>query len=166
MKRVICLILLLSLFLSGCALFAERIKEPVTFYYVRAEYPYSTTESIIGSEEREASGHRSDLSYLLALYLIGPSDEELVSPIPKGTRIYSVTLEKDTIYLNLSDTANTLTDSGFSIACACLSMTCLGLTNAEQVTITSGDRVVTMSADTLMLYDIPTENQSTEEQTQ
>lgn len=163
MKRIICLILLFSFLLSGCSLFAERIKEPVTFYYVRAEYPYSTKESIIGSEDREASGHRGDLSYLLALYLIGPSDEELVSPIPKGTRIYSASQERDTVYLNLSDTGSTLTDSGYAIACACLSMTCLSLTDADKVTITSGERSITMSADSLMLYDITTEPQSTED---
>lgn len=166
MKRVICLILLFSLILSGCSLFGERIKEPVTFYYVRAEYPYNTTDSILSYEEREASGHREDLSYLLALYLIGPTGDDLISPIPKGTRIYSVEYEEDAVFLNLSDTAATLTDSGFSIACACLSLTCIGLTGAENVTITSGDRTVTMSADTLMLYDITTETQATEEQTQ
>lgn len=166
MKRILCLILVFSLILSGCSLFGERIKEPVTFYYVRSEYSYNTTDSILASEEREASGHREDLSYLLALYLIGPADDELVSPIPKGTRIYSAEQAEDTVFLTLSDTAATLTDSGFSIACACLSLTCLGLTGAEKVTITSGDRTVTMSADTLMLHDITTETQATEEQIQ
>lgn len=165
MKRVISLFLMFSLMLSGCSLFGERIKEPVTFYYVRADYPFNTTDSVLASEEREASGHRDDLSYLLALYLIGPADDELVSPIPKGTRIYSAEQKEDTVYLNLSDTSATLTDSGFSIACACLSMTCISLTGADSVTITSADRTVTMSADTLMLYDIPTETQIPEEQT-
>lgn len=165
MKRTICLILIFSMLLSGCTLFTGRIKEPVEFYYVRAEYPYASEESIIGSEEREASGHRDNLSYLLALYLIGPSDDELVSPIPKGTRIYSVEQREDGVFLNLSDTAATLTDSGFSIACACLSLTCMGLTGQESVTITSGDRTVTMTSDTLMLYDITTETPTTEEET-
>lgn len=163
MKRFLSLILIFVLLLSGCSLYGERIKEPVTFYYVRSAYPYAAEESILGTEEREASGHRDDLSYLLALYLIGPSDEELVSPIPKGTRIYSAVQERDTVLLTLSDTDATLTDSRFSIACACLTMTCLGLTDAKNVTITSGERVVTMSTDTLMLYDISTETQPTEE---
>lgn len=157
MKRIFCLILVFALLLSGCSLTGERIKEPVTFYYVRGEYPFTAKDSIFSSEEREASGHRDDLSYLMALYLIGPTGEELVSPIPKGTRIYSAELKEDTVYLNMSNTASTLTDSGFTIACACLSLTCIGLTGAEKVTITSGDRQVTMTEDTLMLFDIPTE---------
>ena len=157
MKRIICLILAAVFLLSGCCLSGERIKEPVTFYYVRAEYPYTAKDSIFASEEREASGHRNDLTYLLALYLIGPTDEELVSPIPRGTRIYSAVIHQDTVYLNLSDTTSTLTDSAFSIACACLSLTCMDLTDAEFVTVSSGDRKVTMSAESLMLFDIPTE---------
>ena len=157
MRKLFCLLLALVLVLSGCSLAGDRIREPVTFYYVRAEYPFTAKDPIFGSEEREASGHRDDLSYLLALYLIGPTGEDLVSPIPKGTRIYSAEVEKDTVYLTLSDTAATLTDSGYSIACACLSLTCIGLTGLETVTITSGQRSVTMTAETLMLYDIPTE---------
>ena len=157
MKRFLCLVLIFSLMLSGCFFSGEHIKEPVTFYYVRSEFPFTAKDSILVSEEREAAGHRDDLTYLLALYLIGPTDEDLVSPIPKGTRIYSAEVEGNTVYLNMSNTASTLTDSGFSIACACLSLTCIGLTGAEKVTITSGDRKVTMSAETLMLFDIPTE---------
>lgn len=157
MKRIVSLTVLLCLLLSGCSLSGELIKEPVTFYYVRAEYPFTAKDSILDSEQREASGHRDDLTYLLALYLIGPTNEELISPIPKGTRIYSAEVREDTVYLNMSNTDSTLTDSGFSIACACLSLTCIDLTGAQYVTITSGERSITMSADTLMLYDIPTE---------
>lgn len=166
MKRLTALCLLLALLLSGCALLGERIKEPVTFYYVRAEYAYSATDGILGSEEREASGHRHDLSYLLALYLIGPSDEELMSPLPKGTRIFSVEQTKNAVLLHLSDTSKTLSDSDFTIACACLTMTCLELTDKAEVTITSGERTVTMSRDNLTLFDTSTETQIVEEETQ
>ena len=164
MKRLFCLILAWCLLLSGCTLTGEHIKEPVTFYYVRSEYPFTAKDPILASEEREASGHRDDLTYLLALYLIGPTDEELVSPIPKGTRIYSAEVKDGTVYLNMSDTDSTLTDSGFTIACACLSLTCIDLTGAQAVTITSGGREVTMTADSLMLYDIPTETTEVPEQ--
>lgn len=157
MKRVLTLILAISFLLSGCSFSGEHLKEPVTFYYVRADYPFTAKDSIFAAEEREASGHREDLSYLMALYLIGPTGEDLVSPIPKGTRIYSAELNEDTVCLNMSNTDSTLTDSGFTIACACLSLTCIGLTGAAKVTITSGERTVTMTADTLMLYDIPTQ---------
>ena len=163
MKRMLCLILVLCLFLPGCALFGERIREPVTFYYLRAEYRYGAADGVIAPEVREASDHVGDLSYLMALYLMGPSDEELVSPIPRGTRIYSAVQENNTVTLTLSDASQTLTDSEFSLACACLTMTCLDITGAEQVTITSGSRSTTMSRDNLMLTDISATTEATED---
>ena len=153
MKRLISLAFLLCLTLTGCGKFGERIKEPVTFYYLRAEYQYGSDSGVIGSEEREASGHRENLSYLLALYLMGPSGEDLVSPIPRGIRFLSVEQADTLITLNLSDTASALTDAEYSLACACLTLTCLDLTEAETVTVTSGSRSVTMTRDNLILYD-------------
>ena len=153
MKRRIVLAFLLCLILTGCGQLGERIKEPVTFYYLRAEYQYSTEFGVIGSEEREASGHRDNLSYLLALYLIGPSGEELVSPIPRGIRFLSVEQVDRMITLNLSDTSAVLTDAEYSLACACLTLTCLDLIGTDAVTINSGARSVTMTRENLILYD-------------
>ena len=153
MKRRIVLAFLLCLILTGCGQLGERIKEPVTFYYLRAEYQYSTDSGIIGSDEREASGHRDNLSYLLALYLIGPSGEELVSPIPRGIRFLSVEQADRMITLNLSDTSAVLTDAEYSLACACLNLTCLDLSGTDAVTINSGARSVTMTRENLILYD-------------
>lgn len=149
MKRIFCLILPICLLLCGCG---ERIKEPVTFYYLRSAYQEDMSD-VIASEEREAGGHREDLAYLLALYLMGPSEEGLESPLPKGTKIFTVSETDEGILLHISDTTETLTDLQYSLACACLSMTCLELTDAPQVTIASGERSVTMSHDTLTLYD-------------
>ena len=55
--------------------------------------------------------------------------------------------------IEISNTSALLTDSEFSLACACLSMTCMELTNAENVTITSGSRSLTLSRDNLLLND-------------
>ena len=60
---------------------------------------------MISSEQREASGHADDLHYLLSLYLIGPSSDELVSPLPWGTRLLGVSRENGTVTLELTDTA-------------------------------------------------------------
>lgn len=154
MKRFLCLILALSLFLSGCGSFVERIKHPVTFYYLCDSYQEKLC-CVIASEEREASGHTGDLSYLLHLYLMGPSGDELVSPLPAGVRILSAQQTDDQIRLELSDTAPLLSDVSFSLACACLTLTCLDMTGAETVTIQSGDRSVTMNRESLALYDNP-----------
>ena len=153
MKRLICALLLMSMLLCGCT---ERLKEPVTFYYIRAAYE-TDMSAIIGSELREASGHREDLAYLMALYLMGPADEELRDPLPRGTSIESVEHKNAAVVLHLSDLTDTMTDSQFTLACSCLTLTCLELTDAESVTIISGDRSITLQADTLILQDLTTE---------
>ena len=152
MKRILCaalaLILAFSL-LSGCG---ERVKEPVTFYYLRSGYQ-ENMDTMIVSETREASGHRDNLRYLLAFYLMGPADKELSSPLPRGTVLYALEQETDSVTITLSDTSASLSDSEFSLACACLSMTCMDLVPVEEVTITSGSRSLTLRRDKLILTD-------------
>lgn len=152
MKRALTMILLLSLLLSGCAASSQGMKDPVTFYYVLDEYRYGENAGFYEGEEREAAGHVQDLSYLMQLYLIGPSTEGLRSPFPKGTQILSLEQKDNVLLVALSD-LSAMTDAEFNRACACLTMTCLGLTDADTVTIQSGQRSVTMSRDTLILID-------------
>ena len=152
MKRLICLILaavLLLPLLNGCG---EQIKEPVTFYYLRRNYR-EEMDGLIACEEREASGHRDSLEYLLAFYLMGPVDEELRSPLPRGTILFSLHQEGTELTLSISDTSSSLTDYEFSLACACLSLTCMDLVSVEEVTVTSGSRSLTLGRDSLTLTD-------------
>lgn len=160
MKRFLALAAVLCLILSGCDGAGHGMVQPVTFYYVRAEYQYGGDGSAIGSELREAYGHRDDLPYLLALYLMGPSGEDMLAP--NGIQILSIQQTEDSVTLNLTDT--TLSDTEFSLACACLTLTCLDLTSAETVTVSSGARSVTMGAEDLILHD-SSHTDSTEETT-
>lgn len=146
-------ILLVCLLLTGCG---SRIKEPVTFYYIRTSYQ-EDMQNIIATEQREASGHRQDLTYLMALYFMGPASDDLTSPIPRGVSLLHVGIESGVITLELSDTENSMTDSQFSLACACLSLTCFDMTLADSVTVQSGNRSVTMTADNLVLLDSSTQ---------
>ena len=152
MKKLICtalvIILLVSL-LPGCG---QKMKEPVTFYYQITNYQENMVSPIAG-EEREVTGYRDNLKYLLTFYLMGPISQELSSPLPRGTQLYSIGQDSAELIIELSDTASTLNDSRFSLACACLSMTCMGLTNAERVTIVSGSRSLTFGSDNLLLSD-------------
>lgn len=160
MKRFTALAILLSLLLTGCA---ERLKEPVTFYYVRNGYEEDMAD-ILRSEQREAAGHREDLSYLMALYLMGPADEDLRSPLPRGTNIFTSEYRDSMVTLRISDTTKTMTDAQFTLACSCLTLTCLELVEAESVTVVSGDRSITMNADSLTLKDHITGTQTEETQ--
>lgn len=152
MKRLTAFLLLLIFFLSGCT---DTLKEPVTFYYLNRSFEDDMT-SAIGSELREAAGHRDDLMYLMALYLMGPADEELQSPLPIGTTIQSAEHDGKNVVLTLSDVTGTMTDARFTMACGCLTLTCLNLTEADNVTIISGDRLITMNTSDLLLQDLIT----------
>lgn len=152
MKRLLCfalvMILLVSL-LPGCS---EQLKEPVKFYYLKASYQEDMDCPVMG-EEREVAGHRDDLKYLLTFYLMGPIGKDLCSPLPRGTLLYSLSQEGKSLTIEISNTAALLSNSEFSLACACLSLTCMGLTDAENVTVVSGSRSLTLRQDNLLLSD-------------
>ena len=57
-----------------------------------------------------------------------------------------------------------MTDAQFTLACSCLTLTCLELVDAESVTVVSGDRSITMNADSLTQKDHITGTQTEEPQ--
>ena len=150
MKRFIIVLLTVCLILSGCSFGGEWIKEPVTFYYVRENYQ-KDMEQVLSSEVREAAGHRDDLPYLLALYSMGPSNDELISLLPKNTSIIPTERTNYSIALTLSENTQSMTDADFTLASACIAMTCMDLMEIQQVTVISGDRNITLREDNLML---------------
>ena len=133
----------------------DQGKNTVTFYYVRSQYAYGTEDGVIGSEQRDITGHENDLDYLLALYLEGPLDSGLRSPFPgkSATRILSQQRRGDALQIQLTDMTKVMSDSEFTLACACLTRTCLGMTKVLAVQITSGPRSIRMNPTNLVLFD-------------
>lgn len=152
MKRSLALSLLICFLLSGCFFSPGKSTDEVSFYYVRSAYQEDMT-TLVASEYRDVSGHEDDLNYILALYLIGPAEEDLVSPFPANTELLSTKQTDKNITIKLSDTEKSMNEPQFALSCACLSMTCLDLTEAKSVTIISGTRYITMTQDNLSLTD-------------
>ena len=155
MKRSLCVLLcvLFLIGLCGCSTPLSGSGEPVSFYYRRADFQYHGTDNVIVPEQREISGHGGDLHYMISLYLVGPLDDSLVSPFPKGTRLLDTQQNGLALLLTLPASAASLSDSAFSLACTCLGLTCMSFTNAETVTVSSGERVMTITTDNLLLSD-------------
>ena len=151
MKRLISLVLALLL-LSGCGIIGERIKDPVTFYYIRADYQKDMGEVIV-SEIWEASGHKDDLPYLLALYSMGPASDDLRAPFPANIRILPTEHTDAGIVLSLSDTLENMTDAEYTLGSACLALTCMEMTNASQITVVSGVRSSTINRDNIVTFE-------------
>lgn len=150
MKRMIC-ILLSALILSGCSVLGERIKEPVTFYYISDNYQ-NDMQQVIVPEIREASGHREDITYLLALYSMGPSNEDLMFPLPKNVSIIPIERTDKAITLNVSASSSELSEADFTLTSACIALTCMELTDVDRVTVVCGDRDITIQDENLLLY--------------
>ena len=133
----------------------ERIQDPVVFYYPRSTYSYGHDDGVIGSELRDVGGKKNDLGYMLALYLEGPLEQDLVAPFPGKslTRILTMKQAGNSLVILLSDLSDSMTDGEFSLACACLTKTCLEMTNVQAVQITSGERSVRMTPANVLVFD-------------
>lgn len=168
MKRILCIVLTVCILLSAasCKLTKAEIKDPVSFYYRRTDMQYHSSENVIVAEEREIAGHTGDIHYVLSLYLLGPLDEKLSSPFPKGTRLFGMTNRDNHLELILSDMDETLDEIQFTLASACLALTCLEFTGCDQVTIKSGQRNITLNSDSLLLYDTVIQTPSITEEPQ
>ena len=168
MKRLLLTILALAMAAAmlGCNLSDSDILEPVEFFYRLVTDETQATDTLIGSETREAAGHSGDLNYLLSMYLQGPLDETLTAPFPRGCKLQRVTWEQDTLCVTLDSSITTLKNMDRTLACACIAKTCFSLTEISQVRIVatgteSTDSLdMTIGRDDLLLRDMtaPTEN--------
>ncbi len=173
MKKFSLILVLFLLFcLSGCVLQHSDIKEPVKFYYPRQEIICGQKDGVIGSEIREASGHKDDLQYLLTSYLQGPMASNLSSPFPPATKLVSMREKDGCLYLVLNAAVSHINSIELTTLGACLAMTCFELTDVTSIHIEStplpdGKAIsVTFARDKLILTDdtpltepIPTESE-------
>ena len=148
--RLICC--LMTLMLLGCQ---SAETGTVSFYYCRdpEQYQYFESDSVIHAELRDLLGHAGDLKYMVGLYLAGPMEEGMAVPFSKSTKLLSVQQDNGSILIELSDHTKVLTDSEFSLACAALAMTCMDFTDCDAVSISSGTRSITLTAENIVLYD-------------
>ena len=160
MKRLLCL-LLCALLLAGCAT-SERIVSPGLFYYPRAEVSYGEG-GVIGSEERETAGHEVDYFFLMAQYLHGPLDPALRSALPRNTVLLSAEVDGTLLKLTFTQDLAELSGLDLTIACACVTLTCISLFHVEQVRIQAngalldGEPSITMDESCLILVDQSTQ---------
>ena len=148
-------LVLLLLSMAGCSLFSGKAGSPVLFYYQRSEYQYGQPDGVICPEERDGTGHITDMKYLLSLYLAGPLSEELSSPFPAGLRVIDVKRQTrlNLVRVTLSGELDTLSESQRTLALACLTLTCLEMSGEESVVIAWDDELVTMDRSCLTLFD-------------
>ena len=163
MKRFVSGLIALMLLLSACGSHSKSQSDSVTFYFLQQEFQYGHSGSVLAPESREFSGEPRNLSYWMALYLMGPVEDTHITPVPAGTRILCTSLDNGNIQLELSEPAEKMSDAEFSLACTCLSLTCFSITDADEVTIISGDRKIVLNRKNITLTDDRTFYSQTEE---
>ena len=150
MRKHIALILiaLFLLALTGCTK-----QQDIQFYYPRTEIQYGVADGVIAVESRNIPPEDQDLEYLLKLYLEGPISQDLYAPFPVGTSLISFISDESSLVLTLSDSFSELQNLEYTITCAGICATCFGLTDAESVTIISGETSITMTRQGLSFQD-------------
>ena len=141
------------LLLCGCGRKGKPLFDPVYLYYPRTEYDYGSADSAITWEAMDGTGHMDDFEFLLSEYFAGPIDEGLVNPFPVGTTLLSARLKEDDFLLEVSAEALTLPEYQFTLGCSCLSMTCFELAQAETVTVSCGEKSLTIRRNGMLLAD-------------
>lgn len=162
MKRLtgILLATLLLLSLCGCNANRQRINKPADFYYCHntALPTYTLSDGVIAPEQRESDGY-DDLAKLLSLYLRGPQDPQLRSPFPREVTVVQLLQNGTAVEITLSAQFAGLSGYDLTLACTCLAMTVMELTQAETVQISAeesllgGNPVISISKDQLVFED-------------
>ena len=158
MKRVFILVLLAALLLSGCGFFSSRVQDPVLFYYQVVNFRLGQSDGAVAAEERDGTGHITDVDYLLRLYLAGPLAEDLISPFPADVELSTVRTGQNKVTVTLKGDPSSLSETQKTLACACLTLTCLEITSEESVTIVWGEETFTMDRSIITLFDSSVQN--------
>lgn len=136
MKKLLCLLLaaVLMLTMFGCSTKQEKLRKPVPFYYRRAELSYAQSDSVIHAQLREGEDF-DNLHTMLQIYLNGPTSDEYADTFPSGTQLISILFNGPVAELVLSSHLSNLNELDRNIACSCICMTVMALTEAESVRI-------------------------------
>lgn len=159
MKRLLSLLLILSLLLPLASCASDPYTCPGNFYYRRTETFFEGTDGVIAGEERELEGIQDDIGAILEAYLEGPASGELESPFPRDTKVLEWEMILGSLHINFNEAFAQLSGIDLTIACSCIAQTFLELTDASTIRIRAngallnGSAYVIMSADNLNLSD-------------
>ena len=160
-RRITALFLALMLFcLGGCQVETQNNSaSTVKFYYLVTDERLENGEGPTDWELFDIQGHETDYGWILEHYFAGPKTEGLAVPFPKATRILSAEFANGVVYVNVSKELAQLTGVDVTLACSCITMTCLQLDGVEDVVIRAdgwdlnGRHTVSLDGDSLLLED-------------
>lgn len=153
MKRLLAILLILSLFFSCTACVKDK-EDEILFYYLRTPdtIAYGEPDALVAPVAMDIS-QDLPLEDALQLYLNGPMDETLLNPIPKSTYLLSTIERKDMLVLVMSEEFSSLDGISLTLAGACLAATCRELTGQGRIQICSGENIYDFDASNIVFLD-------------
>ena len=164
MKKHIAFLLSLLLLLSGCSAPVPVQEDALRFYYCTAETDFDNDAVTIQSEMREA-GVSDTTESIIRIYLKGPMGDGLTSPFPAGVQLIALIEEEHTVFVTLSKEFAKLSNLELTMACSCLALTVLDLTDMNYVSIAAensllnGQQAIIFDRNTVLLQDAAAEQQ-------
>ena len=125
--------LALTLLLTGCS--APSGDSGVQLYF-RADPQQTTHGPAIAAQPYTGQG-QPDVESLFAALMSGPTEDDLVSPFPRGVTLLDWELSDGLLTLNLSEQYGGLTDVSLTLADYCIVLTMSQLDGVESVQIQS-----------------------------
>lgn len=160
MKRLTATVLALCLLIGWTGCGTQVPQETVSFYYLRSQPRFSGDDGVLAPEARLAAGlDLENPAEVLNAYLEGPESAELESPVPRDTAVVEVKRIHDSLHINFSSEFSQLSGIDLTLACACVSRTCMELCGVDTVRIRAngallnGSTYVVMSRENLKLAD-------------
>lgn len=159
MKKILSFVLICTTltFVIGCQQTPEA-PHGIAFYYCVTASDYNVGSTSLVAEHRVDVPSDSLLD-AMTIYLKGPLSEDLQAPFPSGLSLVGVYQNNKTVYLTFSRELAYLTGLDLTIACACVTLTALDISGADQVEIRTvaglldGQRAIIMDKNTLLLLD-------------
>ena len=132
---ILCLFLLVGLY--GCAgqSHGDPLKSPMKFYYKTSDASYGDGQGATDYELRETYGHESDYVWVLTEYLKGPISQKLTAPFQRSVSIVSAERSGSQLQLRMTQELANLSGADLTVACACITLTCLEFPGVEAVSI-------------------------------
>ncbi len=140
MRRLCAAVLLCALLLGGCAYgAADREGRTYDLYFQEADLTRAAGGDVLRAEPLlagEAGDTRALAEALVTALLAGPSDETLKSPIPSGTQLLSLEVERGRAVVDLSSPYAALSGVGLTLADYAITLTLTQLPEILSVEIT------------------------------
>ena len=159
MRKLIAILLILSVLATCCGCRKAEFKMPVNFYYQAAVPVYDSENGIIAPEKREYIHLQNDIDSFLQIYFAGPLTKELSSPFPRDTKVLDWELTDGVLALNMEAGFAALTGVELTVACGCIVRTMQEVLGVDSIRISAdgaelnGKPSITISGNNFSLHD-------------